>query len=108
MIQIDMPMPTNCIDCPACNDYLMCEIPVNGRSWGENNVSEYSSCRPEWCPMTENVPVQPETKPSQRGIYAYVCGVCGWNLYEIRDTVHFEGRKLIHFCPACGKAVKWE
>ena len=37
MIQIDMPMPTNCLDCPACNEYLMCAIPVNGRN-GEKTM----------------------------------------------------------------------
>lgn len=53
MIQIDMPMPTNCLDCPACNEYLTCAIPVNGRKWGENDVREYGQGRPEWCPMKE-------------------------------------------------------
>ena len=55
MIQIDMPMPKNCIDCPACNEYLMCAIPCNGRGWGENDVKEFSQNRPEWCPMKELV-----------------------------------------------------
>ena len=53
MIQIDMPMPTNCIVCPACDEYLMCAIPINGRKWGENDVSDFSQCRPEWCPLKE-------------------------------------------------------
>ena len=53
MIQIDMPMPTNCLDCPACNEYLMCAIPVNGKKWGENDVREYGQGRPEWCPLKE-------------------------------------------------------
>lgn len=53
MILVDMPMPGNCIDCPACNEYLMCAIPVNGRKWGENDVREFSDCRPDWCPMKE-------------------------------------------------------
>ena len=53
MIQIDMPIPKNCIDCPACNEYLMCAIPCNGRGWGENDVKDFSQSRPEWCPMKE-------------------------------------------------------
>ena len=53
MIQIDMPMPKNCIDCPACNEYLMCAVPCNGRGWGENDVKDFSQNRPEWCPMKE-------------------------------------------------------
>ena len=55
MILIDMPMPKNCIDCPACNEYLMCAIPCNGRGWGENDVKDFSKSRPEWCPMKEIV-----------------------------------------------------
>ena len=55
MIQIDMQMPTNCLDCPACNEYLMCAIPVNGRKWGENDVREFGQGRPEWCPLKEHV-----------------------------------------------------
>ena len=55
MIQIDMQMPKNCIDCPACNEYLMCAIPCNGRGWGENDVKDFSQSRPEWCPMKEIV-----------------------------------------------------
>lgn len=58
MIQIDMPMPKNCLDCPACNEYLMCAIPVNGRKWGENDVHEFGQGRPEWCPMKEQEAVQ--------------------------------------------------
>ena len=53
MIQIDMQMPKNCIDCPACNEYLMCAIPCNGRGWGENDVKDFSQSRPEWCPMKD-------------------------------------------------------
>ena len=55
MIQIDMEMPKNCLDCPACNEYLMCAIPANGRGWGENDVKDFSQSRPEWCPMKELV-----------------------------------------------------
>ena len=48
-----MSMPTNCLDCPACNEYLMCAIPCNGRGCGENDVKDYGQGRPEWCPMKE-------------------------------------------------------
>jgi hypothetical protein len=49
MIQIDMPMPTNCLECPACNEYLACSIPVNGRGWGENDVLELRVERSSSC-----------------------------------------------------------
>ena len=61
MIQIDMQMPKNCLDCPACNEYLMCAIPVNGRGWGENDVREFGQGRPEWCPMKEQKAVEQRT-----------------------------------------------
>ena len=53
MIQIDMEIPKNCLDCPACNEYLMCAIPCNGRGFGENDVKDFSQSRPEWCPLKE-------------------------------------------------------
>ena len=53
MIEIDMPMPKNCLDCPACNEYIMCAIPRAGAGWGANDVREFSQSRPEWCPMKE-------------------------------------------------------
>jgi hypothetical protein len=51
--------------------------------------------------------VEPKTEPSAKG-YWYTCGVCGWWLFEVRDTVHFDGRKRIRYCASCGQAVKWE
>ena len=61
MIQIDMPMPKNCLDCPACNEYLMCAIPINGRKWGENDVHEFGQGRPEWCPLKEQEEIKKPT-----------------------------------------------
>ena len=70
MIQIEMPMPKNCLDCPACNEYLTCAIPVNGRKWGENDVREFGQGRPEWCPMKEQ---EDENKRNP----VIVCPHCG-------------------------------
>ena len=89
MIQIDMPMPKNCIDCPACNEYLMCAIPCNGRGWGENDVKEFSQSRPEWCPMKEKEDVKPFHK-------------CVGNEYTLIEDSGFD------YCPYCGKKVFWE
>ena len=61
MIQIDIPMPKSCGECPICNEYLMCGVPCNGRGWGENDVSDYFDGRPEWCPLKE-----PETELCDR------------------------------------------
>lgn len=101
MIQIDMPMPTNCLDCPACNEYLMCAIPVNGRKWGENDVREFGQGRPEWCPMKKPEAVEPKKTAYQRVdhtiAYRYRCGTCDMSIFP-----------SYKYCPFCGQAVKWE
>ena len=57
--------------------------------------------------LKEQEAVEPKTEPSAKG-YWYTCGACGWWLFEVRDTVHFDDRKRIRFCASCGQAVKWE
>ena len=57
--------------------------------------------------LKEQEAVEPKTEPSAKG-YWYTCGVCGWWLFEVRDTVRFDDRKRIHFCASCGRSVKWE
>lgn len=116
MIQIDMPMPTNCLICPACDEYLMCAIPINGRKWGENDVSDFSQCRPEWCPLKEQ-----ETKQAIKQIYHvminrdyenpvevtrydWLCPTCKSLLCRDIDVIDDNYR----FCKVCGQAVKWE
>ena len=89
MIQIDMQMPKNCIDCPICNDYMECAIPINGRRWAENDVTEFSKSRPEWCPMKEQEDVKPFHK-------------CFGNEYTLIEDSGFD------YCPYCGKKVFWE
>ena len=101
MIQIDMPMPTNCLNCPACNEYLTCAIPVNGRKWGENDVREFGQSRPEWCPMKEQEAVEPyvtgrgETFETAE-TWWYACGNCHEAL-DVNDK----------YCRHCGRQVKW-
>ena len=80
MIQIDMPMPKNCLDCPACNEYLMCAIPVNGRKWGENDVREFEQGRPEWCPMKEQEAVV-QCKDCKHHDYCYTKPMNGRNWF---------------------------
>ena len=99
MIQIDMPMPTNCLDCPACNEYLMCAIPVNGRKWGENDVREFGQGRPEWCPMKEHEAVKPRSV-SRHGAYPQIQHYCG-------NCNAFLPRKQ-KYCSECGRSVKWK
>ena len=57
--------------------------------------------------LKEQEAVEPETRPSAKGFW-FTCGACGWWLFEVRDTVHFDDRKRIHFCASCGRRVNWE
>ena len=98
MIQIDMPLPKNCIDCPACNEYLMCAIPVNGRGWGENDVRDYSQSRPEWCPLKEQDAVKPKSKV-RHGANAQIQHFCG----NCNTMLHGKPK----FCSECGRGVLW-
>ena len=102
MIQIDMEMPKNCIDCPACNEYLTCAIPVNGRKWGENDVRDFSQGRPEWCPMKEQEAVEPYQHDA-----VWLCGNCEKEVVGWDDDI--DGKEYRYpFCRQCGRSVKWE
>lgn len=103
MIQIDMQMPKNCLDCPACNEYLICAIPVNGRGFGENDVSDFSQGRPKWCPMKEQEAIEPDV--DSEGTCS--CGNCGTTVghYPAGCSVP---EKSCKYCPECGHEVKWE
>ena len=98
MIRIDMMMPTNCLECPACNEYLMCAIPVNGIKWGENDVCEFGQGRPEWCPMEDQEAVKPKSKV-RHGAYAQIQHFCG----NCNAVLH--GKP--NYCSNCGRKVKW-
>ena len=105
MIQIDMQMPKNCIDCPACNEYLMCAIPCNGRGWGENDVKDFSQSRPEWCPMKEQEAVEPIPAFTETGeeLKKYViCGHCK----SIKSIMPKATKQK--YCYECGHPVLWE
>ena len=99
-----MPMPTNCHDCPACNEYLLCTIPVNGRKWGENDVREFGQGRPEWCPMKEQEADEPKFVRNE-----WRCGACGHVVltycFDINEGEM--GKVMANYCPSCGRKVKW-
>jgi hypothetical protein len=96
MIQIDMSMPKNCLDCPACNEYLMCAIPINGRKWGENDVREFAQSRPEWCPLKEQDPVEPELEGG------------GYNWWHVCGECHGAIDASDNYCKHCGRRIKHE
>ena len=102
MIQIDMPMPKNCIDCPACNEYLMCAIPCNGRGWGENDVKDFSQSRPEWCPMKEQEKLVDVDALREKLGLAKDCAKCKQNTRACQYDSHFS---LMDFCERLDMAI---
>ena len=102
MIQIDIPMPKSCGECPICNEYLMCGVPCNGRGWGENDVSDYySNGRPEWCPLKEQKEMPKLVKIDGQFVtvkYGH-CPTCGEGLNQ---------EVYPHWCGFCGQELRWE
>ena len=97
MIQIDIPMPKNCGECPICNEYLMCGVPCNGRGWGENDVSDYFiNGRPEWCPLKEQAKTKVVFGRTKDGEFVTECGNCGTYLGKAYSN-----------CPKCKKELDW-
>ena len=87
----------NCLDCPYVEPIGFNQFRCKSQEMKEDALFL----------LKEQEAVEPKTEPSAKG-YWYTCGVCGWWLFEVRDTVHFDDRKRIHFCASCGQAVKWE
>jgi len=105
MIQIDMPMPENCRMCPACSEYDICLIPIDGKGFGEQNVSEFIDNRPEWCPMKEQEAVEPIPFFTTTGeeLKNYVgCGHCK----SIKAIMPKYTKQK--YCHECGFPVLWE
>jgi hypothetical protein len=100
MIQIDMQMPKNCLDCPCCNEYLMCAIPINDRKWSEKDVTGFSEGRPEWCPLKEQEPKPVKVVKNVYNYEFYFCPNC--------DRQFYGCYKRPSYCDRCGQAVKWE
>lgn len=103
MIEIDMPMPKNCLDCPACNEYLMCAIPCEGRKWGENDVREFGQGRPEWCPMKEQEKLVDVDALREKLGLAKDCAKCKQNTRACQYDSHFS---LMDFCERLDMAIE--
>ena len=95
--------------CPVCSEYDICLIPVDGKGFGEQNVSDFTEGRPEWCPMKEQ-----EAKWIHREdmdfIDKYNCthfhGMCT-NCGLVHDFIDGHTGQYL-YCPQCGRSVKWE
>ena len=104
MIQVNLPMPDNCLDCPACNEYAVCAIPVDGKGFGEQDVSDFSDSRPDWCPLKAehdmpcfNCPMNP-IRPTYRDNKVY-CGQCGKRI-PLKINAYY--------CHKCGREIDWQ
>jgi len=103
MIQIDMPMPDNCLECRFnTSEFGYCNaMPVEF----VGQVSDFEEDgKPEWCPLKAQEPREPVVD-----IDTWKCGKCGHTLEHqelLGDNVLFH--EQYNYCPECGQAVKWE
>ena len=92
MIQIDLPMPESCHDCPLNYDFCWCEgmtkeaWDVHGDAWNDQ-VCE-NDHRPEYCPLKEQEAVEPFHR-------------CIGKDFSLIEDSHFD------YCPYCGKPITW-
>ena len=99
MIQIDMPMPDNCVECRFnASGFGYCNaMPVN--FCGRVNDFEEDG-RPEWCPLKAQESVEPTIggdADGPCGNWWYQCGKC-------KEAIDYHDK----YCRMCGQAVKWE
>lgn len=52
MIQIDIPMPEKCADCPCYNNAVYGQCKVTDRWFGAADGAWFDA-RPNWCPLRE-------------------------------------------------------
>lgn len=101
MIQIDMPMPDNCLECRFnSSEFGYCNaMPIE--FVGQVNCFEEDG-RPEWCPLKAQEPVEPYGQYSvHTGTKWIVCGACEKPLCMMKDSYRPK------YCPECGRMVKW-
>ena len=103
MILIDLPMPEACDVCPMNYDFGWCKaIDIDNPhfdEWGSEGF-DYTT-RSEYCPLKEQEATT--FKPHYIDEYGknFICGVeCG--------SCHKEISSTYHYCPYCGRSVKWE
>lgn len=112
MIQIDMQMPNNCLECPACNEHLMCAIGCKHEGWVENDVSDFSQSRPQWCPMKEQKTGHWVEEQINSYTRSTTCSECGGSAPFVFVSDDRYGRngcgkdELTKYCPNCGAKME--
>lgn len=53
MIQVDLPMPEHCIECPMYEDSVFGKCNAKGIWFGEEEDIYFRQNRPVWCPLEE-------------------------------------------------------
>jgi len=53
MIQIDVPMPLTCTDCPCCYDGQDCTAVVGAKHFNDEEREQIMERRMDWCPLKE-------------------------------------------------------
>ena len=101
MIQIDMPMPEACDVCPFNYDFCYCNAFGNYDEWEKysddwnDHVCDRET-RPEYCPLKELYPVEPELEGGG-STWWHVCGEC-------HGAIDASDR----YCRHCGRRIKHE
>lgn len=98
MIQIDKPMPEGCDVCPLMYDYIQCNaLPEDCEDDDDFNNDEFDwTKRPDWCPLKDQEPVEPELEGG-RSTWWHVCGEC-------HGAIDASDR----YCKHCGRRIKHE
>lgn len=101
MIQIDKPMPEACNVCPFNYDFCWCNAFGDHDEWEKysddwnDHVCDRNT-RPEYCPLNELDPVEPELEGGG-STWWYVCGEC-----------HGAIDNWDNYCKHCGRMIKHE
>lgn len=112
MIQIDMPMPKCCDECPFADATfhngiisLYCITPTARSMYAPDLI--HRKDRPEWCPLKEQEAIEPTFKQDNDGIFVWACGSCGAYMYHIYEGID-KAKEYAKYCRQCGRPVKWE
>jgi len=98
MIQIDKPMPENCVECRFnVSEFGYCNAAPKNFCGIVNDLEEDG--KPEWCPLIVQEPVKPMPGLWDRDIQLYKCGACGGEI---------GAGGVAKYCFHCGRKVHWD